>query len=302
MALAHDGELVAVLDLSEDGPRPGTNAPSVAGAAHSARVTTERSDRSTETASAREALEFADAIAQASSQALGDAPAGVALHGSLTLGDYLPGRSDIDLLVVVDDPLNHRQPAALAEAVGQERAEAPIRVDLRVVTRDVAAAPTPLLPMEAYLTIKKGREPSVHVDRRHPGERDLVVEFSACRAHGRSIRGAPPAGLIGEVPDEWVLDVGDAQLADWQAIGDDPPHAQLTVLTACRLWRFVEGGQHSSKDAAGEWAMRRDSRLEVVRDALRQRHADPTHPIDAAHVHDLLVLVRDRIAEARASA
>jgi predicted nucleotidyltransferase len=28
--------------------------------------------------------------------------AGVVLHGSLALGDYLPGRSDIDLLVVVD--------------------------------------------------------------------------------------------------------------------------------------------------------------------------------------------------------
>jgi hypothetical protein len=29
--------------------------------------------------------------------------AGAILHGSLTLRDYVPGRSDVDLLVVVDE-------------------------------------------------------------------------------------------------------------------------------------------------------------------------------------------------------
>jgi predicted nucleotidyltransferase len=38
-------------------------------------------------------------------------------HGSLTLGDYLPGSSDVDLLVVVDEPFTVRQLAALTEAV-----------------------------------------------------------------------------------------------------------------------------------------------------------------------------------------
>jgi hypothetical protein len=35
-----------------------------------------------------------------------------------------------------------------------------------------------------------------------------------CRAHGRSIFGPHQAALIGEVPDDWVLEAGDAQLAD----------------------------------------------------------------------------------------
>jgi Domain of unknown function (DUF4111) len=47
-----------------------------------------------------------------------------------------------------------------------------------------------------------------------------------------------------------VVAAGDAQLADWQAIGDDPPYAELTVLTACRVWRFAEEGHHVSKAAA----------------------------------------------------
>jgi Domain of unknown function (DUF4111) len=104
--------------------------------------------------------------------------------------------------------------------------------------------------------------------------------------------------LIGEVPPQWVLAVGDAQLADWEAIGDDPKHAQLTVLTACRVWRYAEERRHSSKTAAGEWALQRDPALQVVRAALRQRR-DPTAPIDPAQVRRLLGVVRAQRAEAR---
>jgi hypothetical protein len=94
-------------------------------------------------------------------------------------------------------------------------------------------------------------------ERRHPAERDLAVELSVCRAHGRSLLGAAPAELLGEVPDRWVVAAGDAQLAAWQAVGDDPPYAELTVLTACRVWRFAEQGRHCSKAAppTGRWGV-----------------------------------------------
>jgi hypothetical protein len=244
--------------------------------------------------SAEAASRFVGALARAAAAALGDTVAAVILHSSLTLGDYLPGHSDIDLLAVVDHPLDGPRLDALAGALAGHRPRAPGPVDLRVVTRQVAAAPTPAPPMEAYLRLTPGSGVRVE-ERQHPGERDLVVEFSVCRAHGRSLVGAPPAALIGEVPPAWVVAAGDAQLADWQAIGDDPPHAELTVLTACRIWRFAEEGRHCSKAAAGTWALRRDPTLQVVRDALRQRH-DPSWPIDPAQVQRLLAAVRARLA------
>jgi predicted nucleotidyltransferase len=159
-------------------------------------------------ASAEEALRFAEALAQSCAGALGETVAGVILHGSLTMGDYLPGRSDVDLLVVVDEPLSDAHVAALTDAVGAYRPQAPGRVDLRVVTRQVAASPTPAPPMEVYIEITPGSGSGLYVERRHPGERDLVVEFSMCRAHGRSLVGATPAELLAEVPNEWVLAVG----------------------------------------------------------------------------------------------
>ena len=87
--------------------------------------------------------------------------------------------------------------------------------------------------------------------------------------------------------------------ADWQAIGDDPRHAELTVLTTCRIWRFAEEGRFSSKAAAGAWALGRDPTLQVVRDALKQRQGDPASRIDPGRVAQLLTLVRARLAEKR---
>lgn len=247
--------------------------------------------------SAEQALRFAEALAHSCAAALRETVAAVILHGSLTLGDYLPGRSDVDLLVVVDEPLTDAQLDALTGVAAAHRAQAPGRVDLRVVTRQVAGAPTPAPPMEAHIEITPGSGSDLHVERRHPGERDLVVELSICHAHGRSLQGATPTELIGEVPAAWVMAVGDAQLADWQAIGDDPKHAELTVLTTCRTWRFAEEGRYSSKPAAAAWALAQDPTLQVVRDALKHRHGDPASTIDPGQVAQLLALVRARLAE-----
>jgi hypothetical protein len=244
------------------------------------------------------ARRFAEALARSCAGTLGPGVAGVILHGSLVLGDYRPGRSDLDLLAVIDDPLRDAQVAALTEAFSRQQPQAPGPVDLRLVTRQVAAAPTPAPPLEAYLRLTPSSGVRLE-ERRHPAERDLAVELSVCRTHGRSLLGASPAELIGEVPAEWVVAAGDAQLADWQAIGDDPPYAELTVLTACRVWRFAEEGRHCSKTAAAEWALRRDPTLRVVADALRRRHRDPTGRIDPAQVQQLLGMVRARLARAR---
>src|SRR5207249_4494551 len=93
---------------------------------------------------------FAERVARSGSRALGEAVAGVILHGSLTLGDYIPARSDVDLLAVVEDSLTDAQLASFTEVVGEERPRAPGRVDLRVVTRQVPSAPIPA-PLETYI-------------------------------------------------------------------------------------------------------------------------------------------------------
>ncbi len=122
----------------------------------------------------------------------------------------------------------------------------------------VAAAPTRTPGLEAEVEVTPKLEHGHQVAFAVPVERDLLIELSICRATGSSLYGPQPGVLIGEVPPAWVLEVNDALLARWQEIGEDAPHAELTVLTACRGWLFSEEGRHVSKRAAGEWALQRD--------------------------------------------
>jgi Nucleotidyltransferase domain/Domain of unknown function (DUF4111) len=242
----------------------------------------------------RRATAFAERLAGRCANALGDQVVAVILHGSLTLGDFTPGRSDIDLLIVVDRPLADEDIGALREAVDPLPDEPPSRVDLRVVTREVASSPTPAPAMEAYLSLLPG-QPAV-VESRVAAEPDLVVEFAMVRAHGRSIMGADPSTVIGAVPDEWVVEVGDRQLAAWERLAADAAHAELMVLTTCRIWRFNAEGVHCSKSEAGRWALARDHSLTAVEEALRQRGADSEAMVAEAGIRRLIDLVRREIA------
>jgi predicted nucleotidyltransferase len=237
---------------------------------------------------------FAEQLANRCANALGDQVVAVILHGSLTLGDFMPGRSDIDLLVVVERPLAGAEIGALQQTIESLQGEAPCRVDLRVVTREAASSPTPAPAMEAYIALQPGQPAAV--ETRVAGEPDLVVEFSLVRTHGRSIVGADPSTIIGAVPHEWVVDVGDRQLAAWEHLVDDAAHAELMVLTACRIWRFYAEGVHCSKSGAGRWALARDPSLAAVAAALWQRDGDPDATIGEDGIRQLIATVRHEIA------
>jgi predicted nucleotidyltransferase len=226
-----------------------------------------------------DARRVADAVAVACDRAVPGAA--VVVHGSLVLGDFVPGRSDVDVLVVSPEPPSDMAESALHETVSS----APGRVDVRVVTAETAASPATEPRLE--LGLGKHGETGVDVERRVP-ERDLVVELSVCRAHGRSLRGPAPGDVIGHVPDESVLAVGDEVLADWRRIPFEPQYADLMVFTSCRVWRFREERVHCAKSEAAGWALARDPGLTVVADALALRAGASAVQLDEIRVLELL--------------
>jgi hypothetical protein len=237
---------------------------------------------------------FARLLAERSAAALGARALAVILHGSLALGSFTPGRSDIDLLVVVDEPLADGDVEALRRLFDAHRNDAPHCVDVRVVTSAAAASPTRNPPMEAYFRLHPG-EPST-LEARVPAEPDLVVEFAMVRAHGRSLVGVDPRSVVGPLPDQWVVEVGDRQLAAWERLADDAAHAELMVLTTCRIWRFSAEGVFSSKADAGRWALAHDPSLTAVEQALRQRSGDHRATVDEDGIRRLIARVRREIA------
>jgi predicted nucleotidyltransferase len=243
----------------------------------------------------RRALRVAEDVAAACSALLGDRLVTVVVHGSLALDSFAPGRSDVDVLAVVETPLGDDEIAAFPALVA--RIEPSVRIDLRVVTRAVAASPTPAPPLELYVGLHPPAEPEI--ETRVAGERDLAVELSIVRAAGRALVGAEPRDVVGAVPSEWVVAYGDEVMSRWQELTDDAENGELMVLTTCRIWRFASEGVHCSKAEAGRWALARDPSLAAVESALRQRAGEPGVHVDPADIAHLLALVRGEIANRR---
>lgn len=57
------------------------------------------------------------------------------------------------------------------------------------------------------------------------------------------------------MPGEWVVAYGRQLVTRWQRLTDDEAHADLMVLTACRIWRFAAKvfTARRSTLAAGRW-------------------------------------------------
>jgi predicted nucleotidyltransferase len=228
----------------------------------------------------RRAAAAAGRLASSLGGVLGATVRSVVLHGSSTLGDFQPGRSDLDLLVVVDRELTEREIESLV-GVARDADPSPAGgLDLLVVTATTAADPRE----HPALELQVGRSRSGHAP-------DLWPELSMARADGRALIGPEPPVVIGEVPFEAVQDNGRHWLRTWLDRTSDQTNAVHMILTACRIWRFSAEGRHSSKSAAARWALQRDPSLDAVRQALAQRIGGVAARIEPADIRDVLETV-----------
>jgi hypothetical protein len=218
----------------------------------------------------------------------------VIVHGSLTFGDFVADRSDIDLLMVVERPLTKAQRSSVQRTVTAWCRRYPI--DLRIVTRAIAAHPTDKPELEFYVGCHRDR---IELASRC-AEPDLLVEFSVVRAHGKSVIGPDAHTVVGIVPRAWLLDHSDRELARWQGLTGDQQNADLMLLTACRAWRFAVEGVHCGKSEAGRWALARDPSLAAIEGALRGR-ASREGAIREDGIARVLAIARGMIAAAAAA-
>ncbi|WP_414690685.1 nucleotidyltransferase domain-containing protein [Nocardioides sp.] len=88
----------------------------------------------------RDALAAVERLTRSCEAVLDASVVSVIVHGSLTLDDFQPGRSDLDLLLVVDDALSTPETESLVSVVRDADPGPAGGIDLTVVTREAAAA------------------------------------------------------------------------------------------------------------------------------------------------------------------
>ncbi|MBR7837700.1 nucleotidyltransferase domain-containing protein [Actinospica durhamensis] len=247
----------------------------------------------------RIALEAAQSLCRACLENLRSPVASVILHGSLATGDFVPGRSDIDLLIVVEHALADEEIEALTSVVRGADLGGAAGIDLLVATAEVCRAPAPRPALELLVGRYPGGVPDFEVDARVEESADLLPELAMARDSGRALHGAAPNEVIGVVPRTWIEERGRYWLGRWLTLADDADNAAFMVLTACRMWRFAVEGTHCSKSDAARWALAREPSLSAIERALRLREEDAREPIAEDDVTAVLSAALSEISALR---
>lgn len=186
---------------------------------------------------------------------------GVYLHGSLAMGAFEPGRSDVDILAVCAAPLHRERRESLGEALAANPTP-PSGGDLEfsLVTEGAVRGRSAVPPFEVHVNTHE--EPFVVDGSDRAGDQDLVIHFAMARARGRALHGPEPGELFLEPVRESLI---QAFLADMRwakregaAAWEGHPMPELAsmayrVLNAARCWRYLESGELGSKVEGAAW-------------------------------------------------
>jgi hypothetical protein len=239
---------------------------------------------------------FGDAIAKRLRGALGGDLLGVWFVGSVALGGYVPGESDVDIAAVSHAALSPQQKDHVASAVVEESTSCPARgVEFTLYRRDVAAS----VPREADFEVNANGGPrmptAVHLDPAAESGFWYVMDRAIAHRSGVVISGPPPSEVFADVPRRILLEAMRESMAWHRA------HEKATLysaLNACRAWRFVDEDILGSKLAGAAWARERWPDPDVIDAAVALRRGEEAAALDASAVDELLSAVLRRLDEA----
>ncbi|MDQ3865367.1 MAG: DUF4111 domain-containing protein [Actinomycetota bacterium] len=223
---------------------------------------------------------------------------GVYVSGSGVLGDYVPGRSDLDRFAVCDREVGEQAKAALVGALRHESLPCPARaLEFVLYRRGAVASATPGGAFELNLNTGAAIPLRVSFDPAEEPGHWFLLDRAIVHAHGRALTGPPARELFAPLPRAWLLDAL-AESLRWHRENEGVA-GENSVLNACRAWYFVEKGDWVSKLDAAKWARARTADPNVVDRALDARHGTAAPFGDPASADALVDEVERTVARAR---
>jgi predicted nucleotidyltransferase len=211
---------------------------------------------------------YLDEVARRAQRVLGAELVGVYAGGSYALGGYEPGRSDIDVAVVIRTALRDAEANALVEELRHESLPSPARkLELVVYTGEAARSGSVEPEFELNLNSGPGE---LRVDRLpREGERPwFAVDRSVLAAHGIAVVG-PPAREVFTPPDPAALRRVLADVLRWYLEND--PESEAAVLNAGRALEFARAGVWLAKPAMRTWVSeQRGSSRQILERAIAE--------------------------------
>jgi len=226
---------------------------------------------------------------------------GLYLFGSLAAGDFVPGRSDIDLVAVLADDVSSEDLVALGElheTFERGRPEWRDRIEVLYLSRSVLAT-FASAPTGNVARISPG-EPLHHRDL--DGNVGWLLDWHAVLVAGVTLVGPPPGSLGPAVTSDRFREAVVSQLREMNEIArrNDvayvPAQQGYIVATVSRGLYSLATGESTSKAKAIEWlAAKRPDLADFLRSNYAAYRADVRGP------HERLIAFVDEAAAEVAS-
>jgi hypothetical protein len=230
---------------------------------------------------------------------LGTGLVGAWFVGSIALGGYVPGESDVDIVAVAPEGVAEDVKRAIADDLLELAPTCPARgLELTLYRLEVATS----LPEGADFEVNVNGGPrmptSVHLDPRSEPGFWYVLDRAIAHRCGVAITGAPAREVFADAPRQTLL---GAMVESMRWHRRHERATLYSVLNACRAWRYAAEGVLGSKLDGAAWARDRWRRPELVDAAveLRQGGGGQLHE---GEVDELLDHVESALADQHLSA
>lgn len=186
-----------------------------------------------------------------------DSLTGIYLHGSLAMGCFHSSSSDMDLLIIVEEPIaKHTARKIISRVVELEKNQSSKRgYEFSIVKGQVLKPFQYPTPFELHYS-------EAHRDRyEHDPEyvcgggedKDLAAHFVVALERGLCLYGDPLIHVCDPVPREAYVDAIYYDIQD--AKNDILDQPVYMVLNLCRVLMFLQDGVVASKQEGGEWGI-----------------------------------------------
>ena len=199
-----------------------------------------------------------NSFVERSKEILKDNLVGVYLHGSLVMGCFNPQKSDIDLIIIVNEPLSNSIKRTYLEMVVEHSALGPKKgIEMSIVLKNVCKPfiyPTPfeLHYSNGHLDWYK-EDPEEYIREMNGTDKDLAAHFTIINKRGKCLYGAPIKEVFGEVPASNYMDsiYYDIENAKKEIV----KYPMYLTLNLARVLAYKEEGLVLSKKEGAEWAI-----------------------------------------------
>ena len=225
---------------------------------------------------------------------------GVYLHGSLAMGCFRWDKSDIDLIVVVEDDITDGQKMRFMEEVTALNRLAPKKgIEMSVVKAAYCREFVYPTPYELHFSPAHldwfDRAPEEYISKMKGTDPDLAAHFTIINHYGIVLYGEQIRAVFAMVPRK---DYVDSILSDVENANEDIlVNPVYVVLNLCRVLAFLKDGQVFSKLQGGEWGKKNldAAHQGIVQDAVRCYTSDEKMVVDKEEAGSFCDMMQEAI-------